>query len=285
MEDPVHVERKAESVMTDQEYLDKLHIVLQEILDHVCQICEEQGFTYFLAYGTALGARRHKGFIPWDDDIDIVMPRDDLEAFMRYMKEHEDPGYSLQFTHNEKRYFLYFPKVRKNNTLFLEGIAEGVYQNNGIYIDIFPLEYVDEKNVKKIPRKYKVLNMLKHFPRFIECRAFFKAERSRLQYLADCIFSIPFRLMNRERYIAWLNRDMSSDGTPKTGTYMADYDTVLGLMKKEVYFPPARMEFEGTLYNVPNKIDEYLTNQYGSDYMELPPEEERVTHAPKEIRF
>lgn len=270
--------------MDQQEYLKKLHSTLKEILDYVCTICDEHGFTYFLGYGTALGAYRHKGFIPWDDDIDIAMPRNDLNALIRFMKDNDDPRYSLQFAHNEKRYFLYFPKVRKEGTLFRESIADGVYEDNGIYIDIFPLEYVDAKNVKKIPRKYKVLNLLKHFPRFIECRPFFKQNRSRLQYIADCVFSIPFRLINREKYINWLNRYMSSDGTEETAEYLADYDTVLGLMKKDVYFPPRKMEFEGTLYNVPNKIEEYLTNQYG-DFMQLPPEEERVTHTPLEVRF
>ena len=281
MEDQMPLTEKTD----EQEYLDNIHRTLKEILDYVVGVCDAQGFTYFLVYGTALGAKRHKGFIPWDDDIDIGLPRKDYDAFIRYMEKQENGAYSLQYTHNEKRYFLYFPKVRKADTLFRESIVDGVYKDNGIFIDIFPLEYVDEKNVAKIPGKYKKLTLLKHFPRFIECRPFFKENSSRIRYLADCILSIPFRLVNRKKYISWLNRYMSKDGSEETAAYIADYDTVLGLVKKDVYFPPAQLEFEGTMYNVPHKIDEYLTDQYGDDFMELPPVEQRVTHTPSEVRF
>ena len=137
----------------------------------------------------------------------------------------------------------------------------------------------------KIPAKYKKLNILKHILRFLECKRFFKENSNRMKYLADCVLSFPFRFMNREKFINSLNRYMSKDGSEETAAYIADYDTTLGLMKKEVYFPPAQMEFEGTLYNVPNKIDEYLTNEYGSDFMELPPEKERITHKPIEVIF
>ena len=269
----------------EQEYLDNIHRTLKEILDYVVGVCDSQGFTYFLAYGTALGAKRHKGFIPWDDDIDIALPRKDYDAFIRFMEKQENETYSIQYIHNEERYFLYFPKVRKTNTLFRESIVDGVYKDNGIFIDIFPLEYVDEKNVAKIPGKYKKLTLLKHFPRFIECRPFFKENSSRIRYLSDCILSVPFRLINRKKYITWLNRYMSKDGTEETAAYIADYDTVLGLVKRDVYFPPARLEFEGTMYNVPHKIDEYLTDQYGADFMELPPKEQQITHAPIEVKY
>ena len=136
-----------EQRMDTQEYLEKTHNLLKEILDFVCDLCDKNGFTYFLTSGTALGARRHKGFIPWDDDVDISMPRNDFEKLLQYMQEHkkECEPYHLQYVHNEKNYFLLFAKVRKSGTLFREAIVDGLYEDNGFFIDIFPMEYVAEE--------------------------------------------------------------------------------------------------------------------------------------------
>ena len=121
--------------------LGKLHETLLEILDYVVSVCEENGLQYVLVYGTALGAYRHKGFIPWDDDLDIALPRKDYEKLIEIMKKSEQKKYLIQNESNEKRYYLPFSKVRKAGTLFAESIAQGMYSNNGIFIDIFPLFY------------------------------------------------------------------------------------------------------------------------------------------------
>lgn len=98
--------------------IDKLHNSLVEILDYVVDICEKNDFSYCLLYGTALGAYRHKGFIPWDDDLDIGMPREDYTKFIKYLQDNPSPEFSLQNEDNENNWFLTFSKVRKNNTVF-----------------------------------------------------------------------------------------------------------------------------------------------------------------------
>ena len=95
------------------EGLEKLHGVLVEILDFVYSVCEEHGLLCFLVYGTALGAYRHHGFIPWDDDMDVAMPREDYTKFLQIMKQEGHDKYEIQDEDNEDFYFLSFAKVRK----------------------------------------------------------------------------------------------------------------------------------------------------------------------------
>lgn len=106
----------------EKNYLNKLHLTLVEILDYVCKICDENNLQYFIAYGTALGAYRHQGFIPWDDDIDIALPRNDYEKLINILKKDNSGKYSCQNETNEKNYFLIFSKIRKNGTIFIERI-------------------------------------------------------------------------------------------------------------------------------------------------------------------
>lgn len=106
-----------------ENYLEKLHVTLVEILDYVCKICEENNLQYFLVYGNALGAYRHQGFIPWDDDIDIALPRNDYEKLINILKQTDSKKYSYQNEINEKNYFLIFSKIRKNETIFIERVV------------------------------------------------------------------------------------------------------------------------------------------------------------------
>ncbi|HGR9825979.1 TPA: phosphorylcholine transferase LicD, partial [Streptococcus pneumoniae] len=121
----------------------QLHETLIEILDFVKEICEKHELTYFLVFGTALGAKRHCGFIPWDDDVDIALPREHYNIFIDALSETDQSIFSLQNEDNEPNYFLPFAKLRKNNTIFIEKILDVEYENNGIYIDIFPLDFVE----------------------------------------------------------------------------------------------------------------------------------------------
>ena len=128
--------------------LKKLQETQLEILDEIVRICEKYGLHYFLMFGTLIGAIRHKGFIPWDDDLDIGMPRDDYDKFMEVAKTELDERFYLQNSDTEPRYWLSFANVRKNNTLFDEAslakMPEDIHK--GIFVDIFPLDYVKKNS-------------------------------------------------------------------------------------------------------------------------------------------
>ena len=117
-----------------------------KVLDEFVKICKEHEIPYFITYGTLLGAVRHKGFIPWDDDIDVHLSPVDYYRFKEIMKDNPNSKVFYQALETEKYYPLPFAKLRMNNTMALETKMKGLPIHHGIYIDIFPLvPYPDDK--------------------------------------------------------------------------------------------------------------------------------------------
>ena len=113
----------------DDETLSQLHEVQIEILDEFVKICEKHQLSYSLVGGTLLGAIRHKGFIPWDDDIDVGLLREDYDKFIKIAKEELSDKYYLDCFEYNKDYYLPFAKIKKNNTIFNEHLSRN-YKNN-----------------------------------------------------------------------------------------------------------------------------------------------------------
>lgn len=264
----------------------KLHETLIEILDYVVSICEKNNLQYCLVYGSALGAYRHHGFIPWDDDMDIAMPRDDYEKFLEIMEKQENERYSIQNEKNEENYFLSFSKVRKNGTIFVESIVEEKYHNNGIYIDIFPLDFI--KNYDgKAKRNRKRINYIKHVLKIQGCPKLYRKKEGNVRFIIDCTISFPAWIVSNKKLLSILNNWMVIPISFDQANYIAQYDesSEAAVMEKSIYFPLGECEFNGKMYKVPGNICEYLRRQYGEDYMKLPPIEKRVTHNPIKLKF
>lgn len=122
----------------------------QEILDVIHQVCTEHGLRYSLAYGTLLGAVRHKGFIPWDDDIDLMMPREDYEKLLVIWNQSAPKGYILQNTRTDSDFTQNFTKIRKDHTTFLQDEAERTkHYHKGIFVDILPGDRVPSGKLEK----------------------------------------------------------------------------------------------------------------------------------------
>lgn len=270
-------------MITDDE-LQKLHQTLDEILDYAVSVCEQHGLTYVLLYGTALGAYRHHGIIPWDDDLDIGMPRDDYEKFLRILSETPDPRYTLQTGENEPNYFFSFAKIRKNGTIFVENCVGPRYKHNGVFIDVFPIDGV------RAPRSFAQrlrtarIRYLLHSLRFDVSRSLYRS-RGRVRYLADVLLCAPARLIPTRRRLQRVQRLMQHDGANEP--YAAQFEDVSAaeIVPREVYFPPREIEFNGKMRCVPRQIETYLALAYGDDYMQLPPEAQRRTHEPQELKL
>ena len=110
-----------------------------EILKEFIRICKDNNLQYYLVGGTCLGAVRHKGFIPWDDDIDVAMPRDDYDKFITLQDQMKKP-YFIQTYKSDKNYIYNFAKVRDSSTTFVENFFACSQMNHGVWIDVFPLD-------------------------------------------------------------------------------------------------------------------------------------------------
>ena len=266
--------------------MERLHETLIEILDYVVSVCEENGLRYFLIYGSALGAYRHQGFIPWDDDLDIGLPREDYEKFLKIMEKQPSKLYCLQNDSTEDKYYLTFSKVRKQGTLFMESIAEGMYRDNGIFVDIFPLDYVTDKTSLGHKMKEYMIAYLNHTLRYAGYRNAY-SKSSPIKHAIEHVICLPAFVLPKKwivNIIKRLNKGRCQEADAK---YLVEYCDLRYRWAQpvEYYFPPKKMSFAGKEYNVPGQIESYLSATYGDDYMQLPPEEDRVTHLPLELKF
>ncbi len=142
------------------EELTQLHQVLYEILEEIVRICDKHNIPYFVIGGTAIGALYDKAILPWDDDIDIGMKRDDYNKFLRIASKELKEPYFLSWIHTDPHSPYYFAKVKKNNTLFVEEMFKDVPMHQGIFVDIFPFDRIpDNKLLRKI--QYEAVNFLK----------------------------------------------------------------------------------------------------------------------------
>lgn len=266
----------------DQERLKKLHKHLVEILDEFVRICDKNNLEYFLYGGTLLGAVRHKGFIPWDDDLDVAMLRDDYEKFLEIAPYELKEKFIIDNYHTNKKCYLNFTKIRNKNTVFVQDFQQSLGGENGIWIDIFPLDGIDNLNIFQVIKikTVKFIRSIEHY----KSNIFLGNNKILLKkILAICIKPIPLTFLQRIQ-----DRIMKGKSRNKETKYItsiaSQYDYKKQTMKREVFLPTKKLEFEGKKYKVPNQYEYFLERIYGN-YMQLPPIEKRVTHNPVKIRF
>ena len=270
-------------LLTDSEVM-QLKQVEVEILDELDRVCRKNDLEYFMVGGTLLGSVRHKGFIPWDDDIDVVMSRNDLEKLEElYYNGEFSKNYFLQTEDTDKYYPLMTSKLRKNNTLFLEDcIDEDVKSHCGIFIDIFPMDDISDVNNPIIKKKAKKISFLTTV--ISEICGYHYGIKKTTRLLVKFLGLLGVSKLKEMR--KKLMTSENDKGYENNTIYASNYGYVKQCRNKNVYSPHAELEFEGKMYMAPNKYKDFLTQLFGSNYMDLPPVEKRVTRHPiKKIDF
>lgn len=257
--------------------LKELQAECLNILKDVHAWCARNGVMYSVAYGTLIGAIRHKGFIPWDDDIDILMPR---EHYNRFCKEYVSEKYELLSPETCRNYYLAFARVYDNRDTCAETRVPWHDGQNGVWIDVFPLDFVSDNKKDFVSHKF----MLQH-----------KWASTAWGRQALCGFSRKFPLSINVKLLVkklltfngklvryQLNAFMkSADGVKVTQSkHWSQLACLDGYEwhRTEDFESVFLMPFEDTEVMVMNGYDNVLREAYG-DYMELPPEEKRVGHS------
>lgn len=258
------------------EQMNHLKEVELDLLQQFVKVCDKLELNYFIVQGTLIGAVRHKGFIPWDDDIDVGVMRKDYEILVEKGQELLPEGYFLQTHENDPGYPQCFAKIRKTSTSFVETTVKNCKMNHGIYIDVFPFDYYPERalerkifEAKKFLLKYRVRNVF-YVPADNEKGLANTVKRMLMKFGKVLYPTLDGALAKQKKLFTQVKE---SSYLVNNGSPWGTREIVLAEWMKE----STVLEFEGIKVKAPIGYDQYLTKVYG-DYMTLPPEEKRIPH-------
>lgn len=260
--------------------LKKLHGVELEILKEFIRICNNNNLKYFAVGGTLIGTIRHKGFIPWDDDIDIGMPRKDYDKFISIATKEMNEKYFIQPGHDYKNSWQPFTKIRKKDTLADEKNIAHIDYPKGIFIDIFPFDNTNTNHSILFKIKCNIIVT-------ITDTIYYKWGAKKIDEIRRkglCRFFSLFSIKFLKKIQLKLMTSKNNKETKYLVSYGGSYSMYKETQPKDVFFPLKTKKFEGIDIKVPNKYDAYLREIYG-DYMKLPPKEKRVNHSMMNISF
>lgn len=256
----------------------ELQLVELDILKEFIDICKNLNLRYFLAGGSVLGTVRHNGFIPWDDDIDVIMPRKDYETFLEKGQDLMQKKYFLQTYKTDPEYTMGYAKIRNSETTFIEATVQKQNINHGVFIDIFPLDgYNPNRRIKNAINKiqYKLYNI--HIDKSYTTNIKRSIKSRIINAFTDIIYgnkNIVQLLEKKEKIATKYNYDESEYVCP----FFDPVKAPLSLVFPKNYFGNGVVKkFEGIDVVIPQNYDAFLKQHYG-DYMKLPPEEERQPH-------
>ncbi len=250
----------------------KVKLIETELLEEFIHVCDALSINYYIIGGTLLGAVRHQGFIPWDDDIDVGMIRSDYEYFKQNAAGLFSDKVFLQNYETDQDFPLSFIKLRRNGTTFIEESMKDFNIHHGVFIDVFPLDYYPEGKVHQF-----IVNMKNGF---LNKRINVELGLGGSNWVSMLKGVITRMLIPNYRDAVKMKDLLFRKSSNYPSRYIRNYNGAWGL--KEIvpfscFGDGVPIQFENVTVNAPKLYDEYLSCVYG-DYMKLPPEEKRQPH-------
>ena len=246
----------------EQRILEKLWQCELKVLDEIDRICKKHNIVYYLMWGTLIGAVRHKGFIPWDDDIDICMTIKNYKKFLKVAPKELNKEFFLQTTLTDPHSISYFARVRLNNTAYYAQNNVNSKMHHGFWVDIIPLQESNNppslKN--KIARKFGDI-----------FSSVLQNKENGIKFRYTFLNILPHKTLVKLRDFYYQRK----------GKYYTSYGY---FFEKSLFADTVELEFCNKLYPAPKEYHKILSSVYG-DYMQLPPPEKRITHNAVRINF
>lgn len=277
----------------DEDQRHQMQNLLLNIYKDVADVCGQYGLSMIMVGGSCLGAVRHKGFIPWDDDLDVAMPRKDYNRFIELLNQGVlSDKYEFRTPQGDKECSCYFTKLYRKGTELREIGDENSPYPRSVFFDIFPIEYVPTSAFKQ-----SVISFMANTLRFIgNCVGEYEYRSSEYE---DSIANYPelvsmykkrilvgrlFSFVTHQKWVKWYDSlvDNSKEsvlmGIP-TGRALYKGE----ILPAKVFLPASFGNFEGLTVGLPANPDAYLQNLYGKNYMQVPPPEKRESHFIKKM--
>ena len=276
----------------EPEVLEKLHKVQLKMLEDFINSCEKHNLTYFMVYGTAIGAIRHQGFIPWDDDIDVGMLRKDYDKFLTIFPQEMGKKYNLLTPKIDGRYACTVTHIQKKGTKFISEMSKDLKCEQGIFMDIFPFDNVakgKKQQLRQMRMTYfwgKLLFLSRTGNPIIPLKGMSKVVAGFACKIIHRMLKL-FRISSGFIYRKYVEAATQYNDSDMCGEYITSFEYA-GCLKDKIkakdLFPLKAVPFEYLMVKIPQNNHEFLKKVYG-DYMKLPPENERVNHMPLVIDF
>lgn len=245
--------------------MNKLQRIQFEILNEFIKVCQTLDLQYYLVCGSALGAAKYGGFIPWDDDIDVALPRKDYDVFLEKAQDLLPKHYFLQNYRTDQHFHHFCSKIRDSRTTYVESDQKKLNIHHGVFIDVIPLDFLpDDKNFKIKYRLFRICQLM-----YLSSREGYK---NAIKFIIKPFVNIKFVYALFERY---LNGQKATVEIKYCNFHNAKNNRLYTCAAK--YGKGVSVKFEGIDVLIPEKYDEYLTEYYGDWRADLPPKE-RVGH-------
>lgn len=279
--------------MTEDERL-KLQAHLRKMYLEIEKVCDKHGLTVMAAYGTVLGAVRHKGFIPWDDDLDLYMPREDYDKLINLYAD-ELPSNLKIFAPNSKNGPIYrFAKVVDTATKFVMPVSDEKKESSGVFIDIFPLEYTSTNKFMIHFRRFWLSSLMYIASSVVQYEDKVSLYRSlmmsnpeaRKNYKLRNAIGYLFSFMSSEAWFNFFDKQAVCRRKSEFFSYPSDEYKLRCFMphSKDLFLPAKKIPFDDIMIFVPCQYEKYLDMQYGN-WREIPKNSDRWQHFIQSIKI